>query len=98
MTTTTMTKHPRCHQLGICQGLGPNDCPDCTSWECAVPCTEPPRPSYPFAPGVIQKGQPGRYIDQDGEWFPLSLADTAKLISLLAVLSCLAGYLVEKYL
>lgn len=92
------TQHPRCQQLGICQGIDRDQCPACAGLGCAVPCTEPPRPTYPFAPGVIQKGQPGRYIDQDGEWFPLSLADTAKLISLLAMLSFLAGYLVEMYL
>ncbi len=52
-------KHSNCWRLGICQGLGPNQCPDCDGWECEVPCADPPAPTrplsaYPFAPGVIE--------------------------------------------
>jgi len=94
------TKHTRCQQLGVCQGLGPDRCPDCDGWECEVPCAEPPAPTrpvaqYPFAPGVIEGAPQGRYIAPADDWFPLSPADAAKLIAVLAALSFLAGYLVE---
>jgi len=95
-------KNHRCDQLGVCQGLGPDQCPDCDSDECEVACqprlAEMPRPTFPFAPGVIQGPElPIIYVDADGPWFPLSLAQMLKLAGVMAVLGLAAGYLVERY-
>lgn len=90
-----MTQTRTCYDLGVCQGHG---CPDCEAFECEVACSpEPARPTFPFAPGVIQRAPQGSYVDQDGAWLPLSLGETVKLLCLLAALSGLAGYLVEKF-
>ncbi|WP_180125654.1 hypothetical protein [Rhodoferax sp. BLA1] len=98
-------KNSRCQELGVCQGLGPNDCPDCDSFECevVVPGLQPVADRrqvdrrYTFAPGVIEGAQPTQaFVDVD-EWFPLSLAETLKLACVLAVLGLAAGYLVERF-
>jgi len=94
-------KNHRCDELGACQGLGPDQCPDCESFECEVPvfrhrCAAP-RPIYPFAPGVIEGAQPTQAFADVDEWFPLSLTKTLKLAAVLAVLGLVAGYLVKRY-
>ncbi len=91
-------KATRCEQLGVCQGLGPDQCPDCNSWECEVPCSpEPPRPTYPFAPGVIEGAPKRGCIDADSECFPLSLRETIEVCAVVAVLAAAAGYLVDRF-
>lgn len=86
-------KHSRCEQLGVCQGLAADQCPDCDSFECEVGVglpPSPPCPTYPFAPGVIEG--PARS--------PLSrralLADLLVLLAASAVLGALAGYLMGR--
>jgi hypothetical protein len=92
------TKSTRCQQMGVCQGLGADKCPDCDSFECEVACPpEQARPTYPFAPGVIQGPDlPIQYVDEDGPWLPLSTADTLKIVAAVAALFAAAGYLVER--
>lgn len=101
-----------CHDVAACpdydliacnSGHCPEDdhhrmpCPHAV-FECEVACSpEPARPTFPFAPGVIQRAPQGGYVDQDGAWLPLSLGETLKLLCVLAALSGLAGYLVEKF-
>lgn len=99
-------KHNRCEALGVCQGLGPDQCPDCDSWECEVPAPMPRLQIAPerrqadrrfaFAPGTIEGAQPTQAFGDVDEWYPLSLAQTAKLAGVLAVLGVAAGYLVER--
>jgi len=80
-------KNNRCNELGVCQGLGPDQCPDCNA-----------RPTYPFAPGTIEGPKlPIVYLDEDGPWLPLSLAETLKLLAAMLVLGTVAGYLVERF-
>lgn len=97
--------HSRCTELGVCQGLGPDQCPDCDCFECEaeVPArTLPgahgaPRIAYPFAPGAIEgPDAPMVFQDDDGPWYPLSLAELGKMLALMAALGLLAGYLVER--
>ena len=95
-----MIKNNRCNLLGLCQGLGPDACPDCDTFECevALPLGEAPRPAFPFAPGVIQGPElPIVYMDGDGPWFPLSAKATLKLLGTMVALAMLAGYLVERF-
>lgn len=85
-------KHRTCDQLGVCQGLGADHCPDCDAWECEVPCSTPPRfecarPTYPFAPGIIE-GPPVPGGPFDAPW-GISLKDAA--IMLVAVVACSAA-------
>ena len=96
-----------CDQLGVCQGLSADECPNCTSWECEVEIVEPaperrpemPCPTYPFAPGVIEGGKASSaYRFKNARCFPLSLGDSVKLLGLLVALSLAAGYMVERYL
>ncbi len=88
-----------CDELGVCQSHG---CPDCDAWECELPCSpEPARPTYPFAPGVIEGGQDSRWhgLGDDGalltrrENFGVLLL--VLLIALLGTVlgGALAGYL-----
>jgi hypothetical protein len=91
------TKHNRCLELGVCQGRGADKCPECDRWDCEISCSEPVHPTFPFAPGVIQRVPHSRYIDQDGEWFALGLLDTVKLLAVLAVLAAIAGYVAERF-
>ena len=103
-----MTLNPTkrsCDQMGVCQGLGVDECPNCTAWECEVAVPEPkhrvvvPCPAFRFAPGVIEDGKArSAYQFKDARWFPLSLGDSAKLLGLLLALSVAAGYVVERYL
>lgn len=107
MNKTNPSPHRSCDQLGVCQGLSAEQCPNCTSWECQVEIVEPAperRPemlwsAYPFAPGVIEDGKTrSAYQFKDARWFPLSLGDSAKLLGLLLALSVAAGYVVERCL
>lgn len=94
-------KHTRCLALGICQGLGPDQCPDCDGWECEVACSpEPPRPTYPFAPGVIQgPADPLGLGMDDGQ--PLSAREHAiafvMIFGAIGAVAFLVGYLVERF-
>ncbi len=60
-----------------------------------------PLPTHPFAPGVIQGPRsvplPITMEDDDGEWLPLSLAQTLKLLGIMLVLGTVAGFLVERF-
>ncbi len=101
--------HRSCDQLGVCQALDLDLCPDCDSFECEVnvPTSKPtpmravkkvPCSTYQFAPGVIEgPKKPVVYMDKDGPWRPLSLVESVKLLALLLTLSVLAGYLVERF-
>lgn len=54
-------KNNRCHELGVCQGLSADQCPDCDSWECELPL--PPDGAQAFLRGVSVEEmtpQPGR--------------------------------------
>ena len=107
MNKTNPSPHRSCDQLGVCQGLSAEQCPNCTSWECEVEIVEPapqrrvemPCPTYPFAPGVIEGAKVhSAYQFKDRPWCPLSLGDSAKLLGLLVALSLAAGYVVDRYL
>ena len=90
-----MKKHHTCDELGVCQGLGANQCPDCDSNECEVPCAAPPVPTraaYPFAPGIIQGPQTTNY-DCDDYSLPLSLRELAFVFGLVIVFSGFGGML-----
>jgi hypothetical protein len=89
-----MKKAHTCLELGICQGLGPDQCPDCDSFECSVPCAEPPRPTFPFAPGVIERIPASVYTDADGDWLPLSAGETLQIIALMFVAATVSILLV----
>ncbi len=61
-------------------------------WECEVPCSpEPPRPTYPFAPGVIDG--PARE--------PMTKLGVVKVVALLLGSCAIAGfgfgYLIERF-
>jgi len=91
-----------CNHLGLCQKqFGKPACPQCDEevFECEVACPpEPARPTFPFAPGVIQGPElPIVYMDGDGPWFPLSAKSTLKLLGTMVALAMLAGYLVERF-
>ena len=82
-----------CDELGVCQGLGADQCPNCDHFECEVevPCSpEPACPTYPFAPGVIE-----------GPACP-PLTRRALVVDLLVLFACsaaaglVAGYLLER--
>lgn len=104
---TKPIKASRCEQLGVYQGLGADQCPDCDSWGCEVPCAaEQPTPTrplagvtYPFAPGVIQGAGHAGFDDDDSQ--PLSVLEVVKGIGMVlascAVVGLVLGYLVEKY-
>lgn len=90
-----MTKklHPSCDRNGVCQGLGADLCPNCDSFECEVPCADPPAPTrplgqYPFAPGVIDGPHPRTM----GGAAPL-LKELATVLLLVAVFSAAGGLL-----
>lgn len=55
-----------------------------------------PQPTFPFAPGVIQRAADSASIAVPDEWFPLSKADAAKIAAMVVVLAivatCLAGW------
>lgn len=90
-----------CDELGVCQKqFGKPACPQCDEevFECEVPCSpEPPQPTYPFAPGVIQGPDlPIVFMDTDGPWIPMTLADTLKITATVLLLGFVAGYLVER--
>lgn len=95
-----------CHDVAACPDydlIACNSCncqeqddfyPPCPHqvFECEVPCTpEPARPTYPFAPGVIE----------GPERAPMTrralLIDLVLLLAGSAVLGLLAGYLMEKF-
>ena len=88
-------KHTRCNILGVCQGLGADHCPDCDSFECEVACSpEPPRPTYPFAPGVIQGPDlPIQFLDDDGRYRPLGMQATLLILLLIVALALTGGFL-----
>ena len=43
-----------CDELGVCQ----------QRTECHLACSPPPRQRYPFAPGVIDQGDPGEPVSR----------------------------------
>lgn len=89
------TKSTRCLELGVCQGLGADKCPDCDSWDCEIPMSELARPTFPFAPGVIQgPKEPRVYMDVDGPWIAFTKWDMVAFFVFVAVLSFVFGYLV----
>ncbi len=89
-------KSTRCLEIGVCQGLGADKCPDCDSWDCEIPISEPARPTFPFAPGVIQgPKEPRVYMDHDGPWIAFTTFETVAFFVLIAVLAFAGGYLVE---
>lgn len=54
-------KNNRCDELGVCQGQGPDQCPDCKSWGCDL--TLPPDGAQAFLRGISVEElhpQPGR--------------------------------------
>lgn len=76
-----------CEELGVCQGRG---CPDCEAFECEVACSrEPACPTFPFAPGVIDQGEPVSRMDKLGE----VLLTLALLGAVAAVAGFASGYL-----
>lgn len=96
-------KSRRCDELGVCQGLGPDQCPDCDAFECEVdvahlqPVADRRQADrrYVFAPGVIEGPQPTQaFIDVD-EWFALdlSLPQVLKLVAVIAALIVLGTYI-----
>lgn len=97
MSCTKPIKASRCDQFGVCQGLGADQCPDCDSWECSVPCSDPPMPTrplaavaFPFAPGVIQGPHTAESYDDDCG-LPLSLRELAFVAALVLSFSVLGG-------
>ncbi len=85
------TKSSRCLQLGVCQGLGADKCPDCE-----IPMSELARPTFPFAPGVIQGPKESQvYMDEDGPWIAFTVWETLAFFILVVVLIFAGGYLVE---
>ncbi|TXT37398.1 MAG: hypothetical protein FD135_3629 [Comamonadaceae bacterium] len=89
------TKHASCLELGVCQGLSPDKCPDCTSWECEVQCSpDPQRHIYQFAPGVIEHPTSAPQFDD-----PFDVRWLVRILCLAAVLSLgggfIAGWIVE---
>ncbi|OGB58432.1 MAG: hypothetical protein A2503_10125 [Burkholderiales bacterium RIFOXYD12_FULL_59_19] len=98
-----MNKHRTCDTLGVCQGLSARQCPDCTSFECDVPCSpEPPRPTYPFAPGVIQGSKDAQWNGLgESDAYPLATRQSIAamlLVLLLAVLGSVVGGFLAGYL
>ena len=98
--TTQPVKTSRCEQLGVCQGLGADQCPDCDSFECEVSCTEAPAPTrplagvaYPFAPGVIQRAADTMAFDDNDNGFPLDLRELLWVFGLVIVFSGAGGLL-----
>lgn len=94
-----MTK-TRCAELGVCQCLNADQCcPGCTAWQHDVLGAELPRPTYPFAPGVIEGpgDLPVVFMDDDGPWLPLSCKELARILTVLVLVSAIAGYLVERF-
>ena len=89
-------KHRTCDQLGVCQGLGADHCPDCDAWECDVRCAPHPgeaaQPTYPFAPGIIE-GPPVPGGPFDAPW-GVSLKDAAIILVMAALCAGAAGLLV----
>lgn len=104
MNKTNPSPHRSCDQLGVCQGLSAEQCPNCTSWECEVAVPAPvhrvvvPCATYPFAPGVIEGPKQHTAYAAQGAWRPLSLAEACKLLGFIVVLGAVAGYVVERYL
>lgn len=90
-------KHFRCAQTGVCQRLGAADCPDCDRCEAplASQAGEPPRPTHPFAPGVIQgpNWAPGGFKEAASD-FGLSARQVFVLVVVVFLLSLASGYLV----
>ena len=92
-----MKKHHTCDELGVCQGLGADQCPDCDSFECEVPCADQPAPTrplsasvYPFAPGVID-GLPCPALT-----LRTALPSLARLLAGCGLAGLVVGYLVER--
>lgn len=87
-----------CNELGLCQRLvGKAPCPDCEDvieFELGVTMAEPPRPTHPFAPGVIQgpNWAPGGFKEQSD--FGLSARQTVLVVAVVFVLASAGGYLV----
>lgn len=72
---------PTCKELGFCQALA--ECPlgdvhDLS--ECHLPCSSPSQKNYPFAPGVIEYGEPLGRMETLG-WQLLVLAFLVALIA-----------------
>jgi len=69
-------------------------CPHAPSdvFECEVACSpEPPRPTHPFAPGVIQRGTSTSDFEYYNRDLPLSLRELAWVLGLVVVFSGLGG-------
>jgi hypothetical protein len=96
-----MKKHRSCNELGVCQGLGADQCPDCDSFECEVPCADAPAPTrplasvvYPFAPGVIERTTNSTsWYDEEDCGLPLSLGELAFVAALVSGCGALGGLL-----
>lgn len=97
-----MSKHYTCNELGVCADRVPA-CPDCPERNkiklraasrfidrpgCASEAYT--QPTFPFAPGVIQRASDSASIDVPDEWFALSKADTAKIIAVVLILAAVA--------
>lgn len=88
-----------CNELGLCQRRpGKPACPDCeevTECELGVPMAEAPRPTYPFAPGVIQgpHWKPGGFTESD-ERYGLTALQTGQLVVVILLLAVVVGYVV----
>lgn len=103
-----MNKHRTCDELGICQGLSPEQCPDCTSFECEVACSAEPKdgelypwPRYPFAPGVIQGPKDANLISLGDDAALLTRRDNLVvmlLVLLMVMLGTLLGGVLAGYL
>ena len=84
-----MKQPTTCHALGVCQSTG---CPDCEAFECEVACSpEPARPTFPFAPGVIEGPEPAPMTRR------ALLVDLLLLLASSAAIGTLAGYLMERF-
>lgn len=95
-----MKKHRSCDELGICQGLGADQCPDCDSFECSVPCSDPPVPTlplaavaYPFAPRVIERANTTDAFAENDSGFPLNLPDLVFVVCVTVAFGGLGGLL-----
>lgn len=79
---------PTCEELGFCQALAecPLDMSLCqTMAECHVACSGPPQPQrYPFAPGVIDPGEPESRVE--------ALSRGLVLLALLGAVAAVAGF------
>lgn len=105
-------KNNRCHELGVCQGFGADQCPDCASFECNVLVEElhpqpgrratdrAPQPTFPFAPGVIQGPRDTPLsitMEDDGIWCASWQRELVAVVALVA-LAALLGAGVARWL